>query len=418
MKILFKNLFSFGLIQGINLLIPLLITPFLLKTIGVSNYGVVATAQSLAIFFILFTDFGFNLTSVRRIAQARGNKNEIESIVNGTFFLKLILLCAAFIIYILLILVVPQFNQHFLIYLCSFSLVIGNTFLPFWFYQGIEKMSKTILPVLIFKVLIIVLIFFLIKRPVDAMLANIFLGAANLLAGVFLLIQIRKEYNISLKLLSIAVLKHEFKNGFALFISNFGVAIYVGSSLLILSFFLTPENLGIYSIVDRILQILRALLAMVHNTSYPQVCNIVQESQSSLVDFIKKVYTPVWLVVLLLCLFLFFYPDIVVTYFIKKPQDVLFAAGVLKYFSFVLFIVGLNIPFYQTLLAYKRDWLTVRILFAGALLSVTLNMILVPVLNIKGAAVSMYIVEIMITATFIYYFFSLRKVYEQGKLFK
>ena len=409
MKILFKNLFSLGFIQGINLLVPLLITPYLLKTIGAGNYGVVATAQSLIVFFTLFTDFGFNLTSVRRIAQAQGNKKEIENIINSTFFLKLVLLCAAFLIYILLILIVPQFNQHFLIYLCSFTLVIGQVFLPFWFYQGIEKISKTILPVLFFKVMVIVLVFVLIKNPADAVLTNILLGAANLFTGIYLFSLIRREYNISLKLLSIPVLRDEFKNGFALFVSNLGVAIYSNSYLLILSFFLVPETLGIYSIVDKILQISRGLLALVHQVSYPRVCSIVQESQSSLTGFIKKVYSPVWLFVLLGCSFLFFYPGIIVSYFIKNEQDGLSAAGMLRYFSFILFIVSLNMPFYQSLLAYQKDWLTVRVLFTGALLSVVLNIILVPVLKIEGAALSMYIVETIVTAALIYYFFKFKK---------
>lgn len=418
MKILFKNLFSLGFIQGINLLVPLLITPYLLKTIGAGNYGVVATAQSLVVFFILFTDFGFNLTSVRRIAQAQGNKKEIENIINGTFFLKLVLLCAAFLIYFFIILMVPQFNRHFIIYLCSFSLVIGQAFLPFWFYQGIEKISKTILPVLIFKVVLIALVFLLIKKPEDALLTNVLLGAANLFAGIYLLVHIGKEYKISLKLLSLPVLKEEFKNGFALFISNFGVAVYSNSYLLILSFFLAPEILGIYSIADKILQILRGLLGLVHQVSYPRVCSIVQESQHTLMGFIKKVYGPVWLLVLLLCILLFFYPGIIVSYFIENNQNKLFAAGVLRYFSFILFIVSLNMPFYQSLLAYQKDWLTVRVLFAGALLSVVLNIILVPALKIKGAAISMYIVEALVTLALIYYFFSLRMQYEQRKLFK
>lgn len=80
---------------------------------------------------------------MRHIAQARGNHEEIEKIVNAVFFLKLLLLLFAFIIFILLVIVVPNFHNYFFIYLCSFMMVVGQTFLPGWYYQGIEEINKT-----------------------------------------------------------------------------------------------------------------------------------------------------------------------------------------------------------------------------------------------------------------------------------
>ena len=61
-------------------------------------------------------------------------------------------------------------------------------------------------------------------------------------------------------------------------------------------------------------------------------------------------------------------------------------------------------PFYQSLLAYKKDWLAVRVLFAAAVLSVLLNLILVPLFKINGAIINIYIIETLVTLTFMHYF--------------
>ncbi len=413
MKLIFKNLVSLGFVQGLNLLIPLLVTPYLIKNIGVSNFGIVSTAQSVVGFFVLLVDFGYNITAVRRVAQAKGDKKEIEKIINGVFFLKLFLLMAAFILFLLLVFLIPQFYKNAFTYLCSFTMVMGYALLPVWYYQGIEKINKTIIPVMIFKLLSIVLIFYFIKKETDSPYVNFLFGLTNIFTGIVLYFDICSNYHLSIKSINITLLKSEFKGSIAMFFSNISVVIYGNSSLFILSFFLTPYTLGIYSIIDKIIQILKAFLGLVHQVTYPRLCNIVKDGGLNLLSFIKKVYTLVWVFVFTICLFLYFMPGILVSYFVKDDTSILFASKVLKYFSFILFIISLNMPFYQTLLAYKKDWLTVKILFAGSLISIFLNVILLPFFKLEGTVITMYLVETLVTVSLFYYVLQIKESYEK-----
>jgi len=408
MKLIVKNLFSLGFVQGINLLIPLLLTPYLIHTIGVSAFGVVATAQGFVYFFIILTDFGFNITSVRRLAQSKNNKQEIEDIVNGVFFSKLFLVLLSLVIYLPLVLTIPQFNSNMLVYLGSFSMVIGQFLLPVWFYQGIEDLKKTILPVIIFKILSIAAIIIVVKNTEDAHYANFLLGLGNIFTGIILYYLLIRQYKITLRPISIRQLIAELKNSMAIFISNIGVVIYGNTSLIILSFFLTPTVLGVYSIVDKIIQLLKSLLGIIHQATYPRLCNIINENKMPVVVFIRKIYIPVWIGVFLLSIFLFFAPTVMVSYFVKDPELLLFASDILKQVSFVIFITSLNMPFFQSLLAYKKDWLTVRILLGGSIVSIVLNLILVPFFKIGGTIITIYLVEAMVTGLLIYFMAQLK----------
>jgi len=409
MKVIFKNLFSLSFVHGVNLLIPLLVTPYLIKTIGVRSFGIISTAQSIVGFFVLFVDFGFNITSVRRLAQANGNKKEIEVIINGVLFVKLILLFCSFFLFFLLVYLVPQFRKYYFTYLFSFAMVVGQALLPIWYYQGIEKVHTTIIPIIIFKLITIGLIFYTIQGQNDAPYVNLLFGAGNFFTGIFLLFLIQKDYKISLKSINVDILKSEFKGSFAMFIANISVLLYTNSSLLILSFFVSASALGVYSIVDKIMQMLKALLSLIHQVTYPRLCHVVRESEQSVAEFIKKVYSIIWAGVLLLCILLFFESEAILSFFVKDALSVSNGGQLLRWLSFILFIISLNMPFYQSILAYKKDWLAVKILLAGALLSILANIILVSFFNISGAVITMYVVEATVTYLLFYFATQLKK---------
>jgi O-antigen/teichoic acid export membrane protein len=135
---------------------------------------------------------------------------------------------------------------------------------------------------------------------------------------------------------------------------------------------------------------------------------------------LKNIYAVIWPGVLIVCLVLFSQPGIIVSYFVKDPAAAAESASLLKTLSFLLLIISLNMPFYQTLLAYHKDWLTVRVLMGCSLISVLLNLVLVPILAIKGTIISLYVVESLVTSLLIYLTLQFKKktVYAQRTLFK
>ena len=409
MKIIFKNLFSLGLVQISSLLVPLVLTPYLVKTVGLELYGVIATAQSVVIFFSIFTDFGFNVTGVRRLAYAKNNETEIATTLNIVFFSKLVLLIISLLIFVPLILIVPHFSKYSLVFLGSFVMLIGNTLLPHWFYQGIEKLTMIMAPSLIFKVLNVILIFLFVKTKSDAPYVNILFGLSNILTSIWLYYFIFKKYKLSLQKINFSALYIEIKKTSAMFISNIGNAAYSNSTILILSFFVTPYMLGMYSVIDKILQLLRSVLMLIYQVIYPRLCNLVSESIEVANRFLKQIYSIIWAGIFLFCLIIFLNSVPVVSYFVKDKDAILFTGKLLRYISMVVFIMSLNMPFYQMLLALKKDWLIVRIVFICTILSITLNLILIPVFKIYGVIISMYIVESLYVIFMVYFMLAYQK---------
>ncbi|MQR87687.1 oligosaccharide flippase family protein [Bacillus megaterium] len=67
-KKLLENVLSLVVLQGSNYILPLITFPYLVRILGAENFGLIAFATSFMYFFIVFTDYGFNVTATKKIA--------------------------------------------------------------------------------------------------------------------------------------------------------------------------------------------------------------------------------------------------------------------------------------------------------------------------------------------------------------
>jgi polysaccharide transporter, PST family len=75
---LLSNIASLCVLQGLNYLVALVVLPYLVRVVGIGTYGLAAFSQSFAQYFVLFTDYGFNLSATHSIAQNIGNIRAIK----------------------------------------------------------------------------------------------------------------------------------------------------------------------------------------------------------------------------------------------------------------------------------------------------------------------------------------------------
>ncbi len=392
-----KNLFSLGFIQLISLLIPILLTPLLITRIGISYFGTIATAQGFVLLFNIITDFGFNITAVRSVAQANNNYNELTKIVNSVSFLKILLLVSAFILFLFVIYFVPQFNQYFKLYLYSFLMVVGQSLLPIWYYQGREIITKTLVPILLGKLISVVAILMIIKGENDAPYVNLLLGLGTLVSAAYLNIPIIRKYRLEKSFLEWGKIKVEINQNLPFFISNASVFAYSNSATLVLSFFVSPYTVGLFNVAEKIIQLGKTMLVMIHQVTYSKLCSLINDGHEIAIAFLRKIYTIIWLGVLVFCLLLFFFSYEAVSFFITDTQQHFAASQILKSLAFLLLVIAFNMPFYQYLLALKKDWIAVRIIIICSVISIILNFFLVPIMQIDGLVITMYFIEALVT---------------------
>jgi PST family polysaccharide transporter len=166
-SVLVRNTAALYGVHFANLLLPLVTVPFLARVLRPEGWGVVVFAQSFAAWSGLILEYGFHLSGTRRIATARGNREELTAVVAGVQGAKLILLLVLTTVTVLAYLTIPTFRSHPVHLFWAWLLAVGQGASPFWYFQGIERMKAAASLEVMAKVLATAGIFLLVRGPED-----------------------------------------------------------------------------------------------------------------------------------------------------------------------------------------------------------------------------------------------------------
>jgi polysaccharide transporter, PST family len=391
---LFSNFFSLSIIQGINFLIPLVVMPHVIQRIGVALFGIVSVAQIIMVYLSTISDYGFNLTATREIALSK-EKTKISAIFFTVLSTKMIITIFSFLLLLILVRVVPFFQDNADLYLSAFTYVVGQSLLVSWFFQGIEKMKFITFSVLIARLIFAILVFTFIRQKEDAFLFLLFLGLGNIIAGGFSICIAIYVFKLDLFYPRRADVISELKNGWQIMVSNVFINTYLYCNVFILRIFATDIIVGYYSIAERIFFAIRQILGIFSQVIYPHVCQLTQTSKDQTGSFFRRVYLPFLLLVGLGSCFVFIFSPQITRIFIDNGSNL--PGLLLRMLSLVPIIVCLNIPAYQILLSFDQKKSYLRILAFGTIINVSANILLANVWGSVGTAVAIIITEIFIT---------------------
>lgn len=389
-----KNFLYLGTVQSLYLLVPLLLTPYLVKTLGMDNYGKIILSQSIVNALNTLIDYGFGLSATRSISINRGDTREVNNIFSSTMLAKLILLAAGFIILNLLLLV-PIFAENRDFFLFSFVICIGQALVPAWVYQGIEKLSIYSTINVAFKMLYILSVFIFVTKSTDYTLANLLLGASNLLCGICCIVFLYTKYGFHFVRVTVDQLKHTFKDGFYYFVSSFFVNIYSYSSSIILRFFTNDATVGLYGIIEKIMQLAKQVIIIYLQVVHPAACLLVSKSYAEYKKFIKKAYIPFLLFYTVFCAAMFIFAYRLPVFF--NTPNVVEATALIRIVVFALLINCLSIPAYLSLLALHFPKSYSFVLISSSVISIIINTFLVYLFGLKGSIYNILITEFLIT---------------------
>lgn len=400
-----KLLNNFGflvLLSFANFVLPFLSFPYLVKTIGVEKFGLLAFSISIISYFVMLTDFSFNLSATREIALNIGNKKKIEEIVSSVYVIKIILMLLSFIVLSILLLVIPKLNEYWFIHLFTFGTVIGQLLFPMWFFQGIEKMRTISILNIISKGLFTICIFVFIKKPEDFYLVPIFSSMGLIIIGVISVIILYKNYKIRFYIPSKDVIFYYLKDGRHLFLSNISITLYTSTITSLLGFFSNNMIVGYYSVAERIISALRGMIAPISQTLFPYLNKKAIISKEKVLDINRKLLifvTPFF--ILGSIILIVFAEDILKLLFNYSDPNTALVLRILAFIPTLIFLHTIFALF--TMLVFKRNKYYSKIILSAGLLNLVLAFILIPLYHHIGAAICVIFIEFYILVRYIYY---------------
>lgn len=391
---LIKNFTSLAIIQGANFVLPLLIIPYLIKVVGIEKFGLISFAQVLALYLVIFSEYGFNLSATKEVAENREKSKKLEYIYNATITTRLFLCFIAFVFLCLLTFSIPSLRKDYSLYILSSTMFIGQALMPTWFFLGMEQMRFITYINLLAKSVLTISTFIFIVKPEDFIYANMLHGIGSLIAGLICIVIIKKKFGIRPALTNYTSVKERLRSAFSIFISNFSTNIYLNVNIIILQFFTSESTVGMYSVAEKVFAALKNLISVIFQAIYPFACKLKTESRLRFIAFFTA-YTYISLIFFtILGIFIYYFSDKIIYLIANKQLNE--SVALLKYFSFIPVVLTLSIPSFQSSLIFKHDKQFSYIMICAAAINITTNIILTIKYGAYGTALTVALTELFV----------------------
>lgn len=306
-KRLLGNFFSLSILQIFSYILPLLTLPYLVRTLGVETFGLIAFAGSFIIFFNILVDYGFNLSATREVSINRENKEKITEIYSSVLTIKFVLIFVSFTILTFIVFVFDKFNSHSELYFITFISVIGQALFPIWYFQGMEKMKYITIVNISSKVIFTIAIFLFVHKESDYLLIPLLNGLGIFIGSLYAIYIIKKDFNQNFVWQKVETIKIHFNDSSQFFLSRVSVSIYTSANAFALGLFTNNTMVGYYSIAEKLYMAIQSLYGPITQALYPYV------AKEKKIQLFKKIFYSVVTLNILGVVFLYFWGEYIFT---------------------------------------------------------------------------------------------------------
>lgn len=283
-----KNIISLIFLQGSNYIIPLLTLPYLSRTLGVDGFGSYGLTLAIAQYFLIFTDFGFNLTASKKIAENQADKKYISTVFWETIIAKsLLCACSMFIMLLLVLLPTSEIVSKDLLF--TYLMVLGTTAMPLWFFQGIEDLSKVTVFSVTSKLLTLPLFYIFVNSELDVGSAVLIQSSINMTSAIIGCFIIYKYQYVQWLRPSVGRVLETIKQSWGVFVATITISVYTLSSSIIISITSDISEVSLFTAGDRIKSAILSFFLVLGNAFFPRVNKLYKFQPAHAYRFLRKI---------------------------------------------------------------------------------------------------------------------------------
>ncbi|PST93545.1 flippase [Photobacterium sp. NCIMB 13483] len=312
-----KSMISLLFVQGSNYLIPLLTLPYLSRVLGVEGFGKYGLTLSTIQYFVMITDFGFNLSATKKIADVQNDKVKVSIIFYETMIAK-IAICLASILTIVVLVSINMDNVFSSTLYYSIIMLVGTVLLPMWFFQGIEKIPVLSFLMVMTKLVSLPFFFIFVKDSSDIGIAIFIQSSTNFIVGLFAIFYIIKNkllVNVKYKDLSVYKSIHEAS---PIFLASFAISLYTMSTTIIISLSSNITEVGLFSAADRLKGAVLGVFFIMGNVIYPRVNKLLATNKNEAYRIIRTTFIIQGILSIAIIIFIYLFNREIVSVFYSE----------------------------------------------------------------------------------------------------
>lgn len=394
-----KNIISNLVLTGSTILFPLIILPYVSRTLSVKNLGNVFYIDSFTQYFILFSAIGIPYYGVREIAKLRHDKEKISKLVSELVIIQSclsILFCGIFITTGFVI-NNDAFNNN-LVYIGCLT-ILSNSFLIEWFYQGIQNFSYITIRSLIVKLLTVIMILFFVKTKNDFQVYYFITAIGIFLNSVVNFVYFIKNHYTPFTFKK-SILNH-LKPLILLFSISVAISLYTLMDTVILGSLTDSIQVSLYNIPLKISKIFWSIMGGIGMVMLPKLSSLhTDNNQIELMQLMQKSINIVFILGIPFWVICLLFPNDIL--YLVTGKQYLDSAIALQILGSTPIIIGLcNVFGTQYLLVIGEEKKILIATIYGLTISLFFNLTLIPKFGFYGSSIA-YILAELTVCIFIY----------------
>lgn len=373
-KSLYKNSIFRIILNLFKIVLPILIGPYVMRVLLPEQIGDLNYAQSIIAYFLMFGAFGVFQYGVREISKVRHDKEAISSKFTSFFIITVVTNIVALLVFVVVLYV--GFRGQNVYWICMILNIpfLFNAFQIDWMNEALENFGFITIKTIIVRVAYFLAIIILVRNPSDFYIYVYLNAAVSIASCVFSFIYIKRTVKFSFKNLKFA--EHLIPMLLVVILSNANV-LYTQSDRYMLGYFSGGVILSYYVVGQGIMSVLNTFMMSVVQAIAPRLHSYIEkEDKSDYINLLNKV-TKIY--------FMLIFPAVMGMILFSSEILVLYAGsqytegfGVIACFGIYMLTLAYDeIASNQILYVFKKEKKQVLMLFAGGVINIILNGILI-----------------------------------------
>lgn len=369
-----------------SIVFPLITFPYVSRVLMAAGNGKVATASAVITYFNMFASLGIPTYGIRACAKVRDDRDKLSQTVQELLIINsvtMLITCAAFVFTVAL---VPEFAAEKELYVINGIGMVLNMFAITWLYNALEQYAYITVCNLLVKLVSLVLMLLMVKRPDDYILyggITVFASSASYVFNFvyalrFISFKKKGPYNFRVHMKPII----------RFFAMSAATSVYTNLDVVMLRFMKGDTEVGYYNAAIKVKTILTTLITSLGTVLLPRLSYYVKQNEKErFYQMIGKAVNFVVIAGLPLTVYFMLYAD----------ESILFLAGegyegsvlpMIVLMPTVLLIGLSNITGIQILTPQNLEQKVLNSIVAGAVIDFVLNLVLIPRFASTGAGLA------------------------------
>ena len=392
-----KNIAISTLYQILLVILPMITAPYIARVLGPDQSGVYDFTNSIQTYFAMFAALGTASYGAREIARVRNDEKQRSVLFWEIELMTVMTSAACILVWFVFIFFAKQYK---VIYLVLTMGLFSTMFDISWFFAGMEQFTYTVSKNAVCKLAGVILMFLFVKRPEDLLLYIIIITASTMLGNLSMWLYIpRFITKVDFKKLRF---RNHFHETLIYFIPSIATSVYtVLDRTLIGTITNNRAENGFYHYTMQIINIMKALTISSLNMELGSRIAFLfaEEKYDEIKDRIRDSINYILFMGIGICFGLIGVSGRFVPLYLGPGYDRVVTMLVLM--SPIVIIIGVsNCLGSQYYTPSGNRKLSAKFIIIGAIVNLTLNLILIPRFWGYGAIVASLVAETVITVLY------------------